>query len=173
MRANRIISILPAVWITLATLLTACGSDSGYHWGSLYRDDVSTVAVPIFTSKDYHRGVEFEVSQALVAKIEEFTPYKVTDRDKADTILEGEIVSIQPLTLTVDPNTNTPQEQDYSIICNFTWKDLRTGKILVSKQNFEQTSTYFGILGEDQNVASQSAAERLAMGIVHEMQSAW
>ncbi len=153
--------------------LRACGSNGGYHWGGLYREDISTVAVPIFTSKDYHRGVEFEVSQALVSKIEEFTPYKVTSRDKADTIIEGEIISIQPLTLTLDPDTNTPQEQEYSIMVNFTWKDLRTGKILVSEKNFEQTSTYFGILGEDQNVASQSAAEKLALGIVHEMQSAW
>ena len=166
-------SFFAAAWMGLACLLTGCGSDGGYHWGGLYRQDVSTVAVPIFTSKDFHRDVEFEVSQALVTKIEEFTPYKVTSRDKADTILEGEIVSIQPLTLTLDPNTNTPQEQDYSIICNFTWKDLRTGKILVSRQNFEQTSTYFGILGEDQYVASQDAAERLALGIVHEMQAAW
>ena len=118
-------------------------------------------------------GQEVEVSQALVSKIEEFTPYKVTSRDKADTIIEGEIVSVQPLTLTLDPNTDTPQEQQYSIIVNFTWKDLRTGKILISRQNFEQTSTYYGILGEDQNVATLSAADRLALGIVQQMESAW
>jgi hypothetical protein len=153
--------------------LAGCSSSGGYHWGSLYPENISTVAVPIFTSKDYHRGVEFEVTQALVTKIEEFTPYKVTGRDSADTILEGEIVAIQPVTVTLDPNTATPDEQQYSIVVNFTWKDLRSGKILVSKQNFEQTSTYYGILGEDQNVASQSAAEKLALGIVHEMQSAW
>ena len=123
----------PLYMLWVLCLLDACGSNGGYHWGGLYREDISTVAVPIFTSKDYHRGVEFEVSQALVSKIEEFTPYKVTSRDKADTIIEGEIISIQPLTLTLDPDTNTPQEQEYSIMVNFTWKDLRTGKILVSE----------------------------------------
>jgi hypothetical protein len=161
------------LWPMLSLGLLECGSTGGYHWGDLYRSDISTVAVPIFTSKDFHRGVEFEVSQALVSKIEEFTPYKVTSRDKADTIIEGEIVSVQPLTLTLDPNTDTPQEQQYSIIVNFTWKDLRTGKILISRQNFEQTSTYYGILGEDQNVATLSAADRLALGIVQQMESAW
>ena len=68
-------------------------NSGGYHWGSLYREDIHTVAVPIFGSKDFHRGVEFQISDALVHQIEAFTPYKVVDRDKADTILEGEIVS--------------------------------------------------------------------------------
>jgi hypothetical protein len=31
----------------------------GYQWPSLYRSDVHTVAVPIFTNKSYYRGVEF------------------------------------------------------------------------------------------------------------------
>jgi lipopolysaccharide assembly LptE-like protein len=154
-------------------LVAGCSSGGGYHWGSLYRQDISTVAVPIFSSKDYHRGVEFQVSDALAKKIEEFTPYKVVPRDRADTILEGEIVSIHPLTVVLDPNTATPQEQQYSIVVNFTWKDLRTGKILVSRQNFEQTSTYYAMEGEDQYVAAQTAAERLALGIVHEMEAPW
>jgi hypothetical protein len=162
-----------AIPFILLSLLGGCGHSGSYHWSSLYRSDISTVAVPIFTSKDYHRGVEFELSDALVKKIEEFTPYKVTSREKADTVLEGEIVSIRPLTLTLDPDTATPQEQQYSIVVNFTWKDLRTGKILVSRDGFEQTSTYYPTLGEGQYVAAQSASERLALGIVHEMEAGW
>lgn len=159
--------------IILLSLLSGCGHSGSYHWSSLYREDISTVAVPIFTSKDYHQGVEFEVSQALVTKIEEFTPYKVVPRERADTVLEGEITSIRPLTLTLDPNTATPDEQQYTITVNFTWKDLRTGKIIISREGFEQTSTYYPILGESQYVAAQSASERLALGIVHEMEAAW
>jgi hypothetical protein len=172
---SRLSRIIPfsVICLLLAGGCGNSGSDSGYHWSSLYRQDISTVAVPIFSSKDYHRGVEFQVSDALAKKIEEFTPYKVVPRDRADTILEGEIVSIRPQTVVLDPNTATPQEQQYSIVVNFTWKDLRTGKVLVSRQNFEQTSTYYEIQGEDQYVASQSAAERLALGIVHEMEAPW
>jgi hypothetical protein len=149
------------------------GDDSGWHWSSPYRQDIRTVAVKIFTSKDYHRGVEFQITDALVKKIEEFTPYKVVSQDRADTVLEGEVVSVTPLALVIDPHTATPQQEQYTITINFTWKNLRTGKILISRQDFEQTSTYFPTLGEDQYVASQDSAERLAMGIVHEMESAW
>jgi hypothetical protein len=56
---------------------------------------------------------------------------------------------------------------------NFTWKDLRSGKILVQRTNFEQTATYYPSLGEGEYVGEQSAAESLAAGIVHELEAAW
>jgi len=155
-------------------LAGGCASrGGGYHWSSLYRQEISTVAVPIFASKDYHRGVEFQVSDALVKKIEEFTPYKVVPRERADTILEGEIVAVRPLTVTLDPHTATPQEEQYSIVVNFTWKNLHDGKVLVSRRDFEQTVNYYPTLGEGQYVPAQTAAERLALAIVHEMEAAW
>ncbi len=155
--------------------LSGCASDSqtGWHWGSVYREDIHSVAVPVFTSKDYRRGVESQLTDSLVKKIEEYTPYKVEPRDRADTVLEGEIVAITPSTLSLNPYTATPQEQEYSIIVNFTWKDLRTGKILLSRQGFEQATTYFPSLGEGQYVASENAVEKLALGIVNEMEGPW
>jgi hypothetical protein len=166
--------------ISLLFLLTGCGfqsgSDSGiggYHWSSLYRQDIHTVCVPIFTTVDYHRGVEFDLSDALVKKIEEFTPYKVVSRDHADTILEGEIVAIRPEMLSLNPYTATPQEERYTIVVNFTWKQISTGKVLVSRENFEEATSYFPLLGEGQEVAAQNTSEQLAMGIVHEMEAPW
>jgi hypothetical protein len=175
-------SSLRSLWSNLLLLislslagLNGCSSDphSGWHWGSVYRQDIHSVAVPVFSSRDYHRGVEFQLTDSLVKKIEEFTPYKVEPRDRADTVLEGEIVAITPLTLTLNPYTATPQEQEYSIMVNFTWKDLRTGKILLSRQGFEQATTYFPMLGEGQYVAAQNAVERLSLGIVNEMEGPW
>ncbi|MGD1275636.1 MAG: LptE family protein [Tepidisphaeraceae bacterium] len=160
--------------VLMLLLPGGCVSHGGsYHWSSLYRQDISTVAVPLFSSKDYHRGVEFQVSDALVKKIEEFTPYKVVPRERADTILEGEIVAVRPLTVTLDPHTATPQEQQYTIVVNFTWKNLHDGKVLVNRRDFEQTSNYYPTLGEGQYVAAQTAAERLALAIVHEMEAPW
>jgi hypothetical protein len=165
-----------AVQFVFILLLVGCSSgsgDSGWHWGSVHRQDIHSVALPVFTTRDYHRGVEYELSDALAKKVEEFTPYKVEPKERADTILEGEIISITPTTLTLNPFTATPQEQQYSVIVNFTWKDLRTGKILVSRQAFEQATTYFPYLGEGQNIASESAVEKLALGIVNEMEGPW
>lgn len=163
--------------IFLVLLLCGCGMHSGdgdgWHWSSTYRQDIHSIAVPIFTTRDYHRGVEFQLTDALVKKIEEFTPYKVEPRERADTLLEGEIISIQTTTLQLDPYTATPQEEQYSIIVNFTWKDLHNGKVLMTRQNFQQTTSYFPTLGEGQWVGSENTVDRLALGIVHEMEGAW
>jgi Lipopolysaccharide-assembly len=165
---KKIVSILAICW------LAGCSSSGeGYHWSSVYRKDIRTVAVPQFKSKDYHRDVEFQLTDALVKKIEEFTPYKVAPRERADTVLEGEIVSIQTITLGLDPFTATPQEQQYSIIVNFTWKDLHTGKILVSRRDFQQAAPYYPTLGEGQYVASENSVEKLAQAIVGEMEGEW
>jgi hypothetical protein len=161
-------------------LLCGCGYESGntaviggYQWKSLYRSDVRTVAVPIFKTDDFHTGVEFQVTDALAHQIEAFTPYKIVDRDRADTILEGEVLSVKTTPVNLSAITGTPQEELATIMVNFTWKDLRTGKILVERRSFEQATSYYPTLGEGQFVGEQEAAEQLAAGIVHEMEAAW
>ena len=150
------------------------GSGStGYQWRSLYRDDVRTVAVPIFTNRSYRRGVELSLSRAIVNQLETTSPYKVVPRERADTVLEGEILDVNLRTLSPDVHTGLPQEQLYIVRLNFTWKDLRTGKILVERRRFEQSTTYYPTLGEGQFVGSQQNVERLALAIVQEMQADW
>jgi hypothetical protein len=144
-----------------------------YQWRSLYREDVKTVAVPIFKTKDYRRGVEFALSKAVIQQIEMRTPYKVVDEKKADTILEGEIVSITVHTLSQNTRNALPQEQIYDIKVNFRWKDNRTGVILCDRTNFEQTTTFYELLGEGEFAGSQYGVERLALGIVQELQADW
>ena len=146
---------------------------SGYRWASLYREDVQTVAVPIFTNRDFRRGVEFRLTKALVNQLEANTPYRVAPRERADTILEGEIVRIDVTDLSRDVRANVPQEQLYVVTVNFTWKDLRSGRILVERRNFTQTAPYYATLGEGEFVGSQSSAERLALAIVQELQADW
>ena len=104
---------------------------SGYQWHSLYREDVQTVAVPIFTTRDYNRGIEFRLSKSVVHNIEAHSQYKVVGREHADTVLEGEILNSRVDNLSRDYFTNIPQEQLVVITVNFRWKDLRTGRILV------------------------------------------
>jgi hypothetical protein len=148
-------------------------SDGGYTQSSLYREDIRTVAVPIFTSKSFHRGVEFQLTTAVVQQLESTTPYKVVPAERADTILEGQIVDVSLSTVSNDARTAIPQEQLYRISVNFVWKDMRSGRILVERRNFDQTSTFYPTLAEGRWVGSQQAAEQLARGIVQELQADW
>lgn len=166
--------------IVALACLTGCGytqvgdtPSQGYQWRSLYREDVKTVAVPIFTNKDYTRGVEFSLTKAVVNQLEAHSPYKVVPRERADTILEGEITSVRRDTVSRDQSTAVPQEQLYVITLDFVWKNLRTGQILVQRRNFEQTAAYYPTLGEGQFVGNQQAVEKLALAIVQELQADW
>jgi hypothetical protein len=145
----------------------------GYKWSSLYREDVSTVAVPIFTNRDFRRGVEFRLTESVIKQMEAKTPYRVAPRERADTILEGEIVSIDLSTLSRDVRTSVPQEQLYVLTVNFRWTDLRSGQEIVRRKNFQQTAPFYGTLGEGEFVGGQDAVERLALAIVQEMQADW
>ena len=148
-------------------------STTGYKWKSLYREDVQTVAVPIFTSKDFRRGSEIKLSKAVINQLEAHTPYKVVSRDHADTILEGEISRIEVSNLSRNFVEGVPQEQLMSVTVNFTWKDLRTGKILAEEKNFQQAAAFYPVLGEGEFAGNQQAIEKLALAIVQRLQADW
>ncbi len=131
------------------------------------------MAVPIFTNKSFDQGVEFTLTKALVNQIELRTPYKVVPRDRADTILEGEIVGVKTNTLSQGPANSLPQEQILTFNVNFTWKNLSTGKILTQRRNFEQTAVFYPTLGEGMFTGNQQAVEKLAAAITTEMQADW
>lgn len=160
--------------IALGTLgLAGCASGSGYTWGSTFRTGIKTVAVPAFQTKSFSRGDEVQLTQALIEQIESRTPYKVVPAERADTILEGTVVNVSFGTVTVDQQTALPQEMAYTVAVDFTWKDLRTGTILVERRNFEQTATYYPTLGDGRTVGQHATAEGLAGSIVDEMVSDW
>lgn len=172
---------LPLIALPLALAGCADYSQSGdgstgtssYQWSSLYRQDIRTVAVPIFTNVDFARGDEFTLTKALVTQIEQRTPYKVVDRERADTILEGQIVRVRRTSVSSESGSNLPQEQLYGIRVNFTWKDLRTGRVLVERRGFEQNNAYYPYLGEGRATGAMNTAEALALSIVQELQADW
>jgi hypothetical protein len=145
----------------------------GYQWHSLYREDIQTVAVPVFVNVSYRKGMEINLSRAVIQDIEVHTPYKVVSPEKADTILEGEISSVATNTITNGLYTALPQEQTITMRVHFTWKNLRTGQIMVERKDFEQKATFYPTLGEGATVGQQDAVERLALAIVQEMQADW
>ena len=88
-------------------------------------------------------------------------------------MLEAEIVKIDVNNLSLLFRENVPQEQQMLLTVNFTWKDLRSGRILLERKNFQQTATFYPSLAEGEFVGTQQAVEKLALGIVQEMQADW
>jgi outer membrane lipopolysaccharide assembly protein LptE/RlpB len=174
-------NLTAALLLAPLLLLTGCGyhisgsaeTEPGYQWHSLYRGDVKTVAVPIFANRTFYQHVEDELTTAIAKQLEAFTPYKVASRERADTILEGEILRVRLRTISRDRIAAVPQEQMYVIVVNFRWRDLRTGKVLVERRDYEQTASFYPTLAEDEWVGQQQTVERLATAIVGELQADW
>ena len=145
----------------------------GYEWHSLYRQDIQTVAVPVFANRSYRRGLETQLTKSVIQQLEEHSPYKVVSREKADTILECEIVAASTSTLGFDSQSGLPQDQLFTLVVSFTWKNLRTGEILVQRRNFDERANFVPVLGESESVGAADTIQKLALGIVQELQADW
>lgn len=145
----------------------------GYRQGTLYRQDIQTVAVPICTNRTFQRGLEVALTQAVVNRLEATTPYKVVPAQRADAILEMEITAANLKSVVRDFQTNLPREQALTLSVDLVFKDLRSGQILCQRRDFQYTAFYYPTLGEGQFVGNQQAVERLALAIVQELGADW
>jgi hypothetical protein len=134
-------------------------------------DRIRTVAVDIFESKEFRRGLELQLAEALTKRLEAETPFKLADKKQADTLISGEIKDVRQATLGRDFTQVRPRETAATLVVSFQWKDLRTGEVLVDRPNFVQTVDYIRPLGEDFYHASQRGMNELAEKIVHAMET--
>ncbi|MEM8873916.1 MAG: LPS assembly lipoprotein LptE [Planctomycetota bacterium] len=164
-------------FVSCVLLLAGCGGyqavDIQNGGAGLWRQDVQTVAVPTFDTSSFRRFDEIRLTKAIAQELETRSPYKVAPRETADTLLEGKIVDSRLATISRNLDNAVPQEQLYIVIVDFTWKDLRNGKIIVDRRSFEASSPFYPFLGETDEVGSYLAVEDLAAAIVSEMQSDW
>lgn len=110
----------------------------GYQLGAdaLYDTNIKTVYVPVFTNRAVqtgpYRGMEVELTRAVVREIGAKTRFKVvSDPDRADTELLGNLADIGKSKLNADPQ-NLTREAELVVTADVLWRDLRTGAVLSS-----------------------------------------
>jgi hypothetical protein len=157
--------------LTAAASLGAAGC--GYQNERPFRQDVKTVAVEIFDSKEFRRGLELQLAEALAKRIEAETPYKLAKRETADSLLTGEVKEVRQATLGRSFQNTLPRETAATMTVAFQWKDLRNGEMLVQRDAFTQTVDYVPPLNETFYHASQRICDRMAERIVEEMEAPW
>jgi hypothetical protein len=133
-----------AVIVGAFLLLPAC-TDSrsftilGYSTQPNYDTSIRTVRVPIFKNLTQRRGLEFDLTNAIVREIELKTPYKVVGANcDADTELTGSIFSYNKNILNRN-QLNEVREAETTLSVEVAWKDLRTGEILTRPRRGETT----------------------------------
>jgi hypothetical protein len=162
--------------IALPAILSGCGKGTfaGYSNQWLYPQDVSTVYVEMFDSKSYRRDHEYDLTDAICKRIEAHTPYKiVTDRDLADTVISGQITSIGARTLSIERNVGRPLEREAIVNVQLTWKNLKTGEILINNQSLSAAGAYSTFMGQTFDYAADLAVNEAAKKVVELMEDKW
>lgn len=169
---------LPAV-VAFAVLLTlgGCASDPtrGYVWGGTYNQDVSSVAVPIFTNETFERGIHTELTEAIIKEIERVTPWDIGVQGATSTVVNGVVTDVSLRRLARDRDTGLVQELAVVLTVSFEWVDERTGEVLVSRRGLRVGESFVPARGANEpiEVGRAAAVQEAAREIVALLRSSW
>ena len=150
-------------------VLTGCG----YKAGGPYRSDIRTVYVEMFGSKEFRRDLEFQLTEAVKKRIGSDTPFRLAPREKADTILTGEVLEERQAAMAPDFRSRQPREKQLTLAVRLQWKDVRTGRLLVDQPVQLQAVDYLTPTGESVKFAQERAVDGMARQIVAKMYEDW
>ena len=163
----------------LASMLAtgACQSDptKGYSTKETFATDVRTVSVPIFANNTYMRDVQFELADALTKEIMATTPWRIASGAQADTVLQGTITSVDLKRIAKSPTTGLAEQDTYTIVIDFEWRDQRTGRTLVKRTGFSTSGLFIPTITSNDPIefGRWNAVEAAARDIVDTMRSEW
>jgi len=169
-------TIACTIAILCSAALTGCGRGgmAGYTNDWIYPTEVKTVYVEMFDSRSFRRGYEYTLTDAICKRIEAQTPYKiVSDRDYADSVLSGQIARIGSGTLALDRETGRPLEQEVQFYVTVSWKNLKTGELLINRETVTAAASYSPQLGQSFDYSAAVAANNAARRVVELMEETW
>jgi len=156
---------------------SGCAADAGkgYSLNPSHNSAIKTVHVPIFHNPTFHRGIEVDLTDAIIKQIQTSTPWKVTSGGVADTALGGTITDVTMHRLSTNRGSGLSQELSVAITVDFDWTDARTGRTLASRRSFTAAETFVPSrpVGERLEVGEHAAVQQLARDIVAELRSNW
>lgn len=163
--------------VLAAAGVCGCAGDptQGYSFSSSHDTGIRTVHVPMFKNPTFQRGIEVELTDAIIKEIQRTTPWKVTDSTVAETSLSGTITDASMSQLSTNRHSGLAQELAVKITVDFDWVDARTGRPLASRRAFTASETFVPTqpVGERLEVGQHSAIQQMARDIVGEMRSGW
>ena len=151
-----------------------CGQMRGYSNESLFPEDMGSVYVEMFENRSFWRGVEYELTDALAKRIEAETPYKIiSSRDRADSVISGQIVQVSQSVLSSERETGRALEKQVELRAVVNWKNLKTGELLIDNRSVSAKASFSEWQNQGFNYASTLAANNLARKIVGLMEEEW
>ena len=158
----------------VAVVVAAVGATGcRYSTERPFRQDVQTVYVDTFQSKEFRRDLEFQLSEALVKRIEQDTPYRIGERRSADLLITGEILEVSNRSYGNEYRTDLPREIGSTVVVRFRVQNMRTGEILVERPRFVYQASYLPSIDEPFELGMARAMDGLAEQIVETLETPW
>ena len=164
----------------LLCALVGCGIlGCGYTIGPAFSPGVRTVAVPIFRSDLFRRGIEFQLTEAVQKELK-LRGLKIAEGPYAETRLSGQIFSYDKNLLSESANDDA-RELQLTLSVMVTWEDLRTGEILNQQEialppeaiALTANADFAPEVGQSLATANQQVVDRIARDIVNKMEMPW
>jgi hypothetical protein len=127
---------LPLIVLT-ALLIGGCG----YSTKGNLPGHIKSVAVPTFKNKTQEPGVESTVTAAVVNAFTTSGKLRVVTVDRADSVLDGEVVGYDLQTVSVDNRINVRQYR-LVVTVNLQFRDVRQGEMLFRQDNFQERADF-------------------------------
>lgn len=165
----------------LAILLFVSVSGCGYSREAALPGGIKTVYVqtvrniiPVEKIYAYHPGLEMAITNALVKRFRQDGNLQVVSRDKADVVLETDLVSFEQEGLRF---TSLESVEEYRLVMkvNFRLKDAKSEKIIIEEDDFSGDADYFvsDVRSIGREEAANRASERLSRNMVDRIVEDW
>jgi hypothetical protein len=140
----------------------------------LFPSDVNNVYLEMFDNRSFRRSIEFTLSDALAKRIEVDTPYKiVSDRDRADSVMNGQITLAGESILTIERDVGRALEKEVVLTAVVNWKNMKDGKLMINSRTVTATASFSEFQRQDFTYGATVAANKLAQNIVELMKNPW
>jgi Lipopolysaccharide-assembly len=156
----------------------ALGGCLGYHVGPVkpyYLRDVHTIAVPTFKNRTLVPRIDVLVTDTVIKQLQQDGTYQITNGDKADATLTGEISRItREPARSVRGNVLATTEFTLWLVVKYSLTG-RDGKQLVTPTDAIGTTSFFvsSDVTSDERQALPLATEDLAGRLVTQISEGW
>jgi hypothetical protein len=163
--------------LAVTAAFSGCAADptNGYALASAYDNSIRTVAVPIFDNPTFEHGLEMNLTEAVIKEIHRSTPWRVVERENAETELSGSISSAELRALGLDSDTGLIGQYAYDLGVTFEFRDRRDGRVLLARRNFRAAEAFVPdrLAGERIEFGRQATIDQIARDIVAELRATW
>lgn len=159
----------------LVSLLSGC---AGYHLGPAtpaYLHDIHTIAVPTFKNSTLLPRMEVLVAGTVIKQFQQDGTFRIVSEDKADAILEGEIVAVgRSPARSVRGNVLATTEFNLTVRVSYKLTTRAGKEVKTSGQVSGNTSFFVNTdVSTDERQALPLAAEQAAVQLVSQLTEGW